>query len=127
MWIDSFDLNLASGQAAHSLVPTWERPSGHRNDHGHRDAGGGILGSHPPRPVTGMPPTSLPPIHDLTLDLGASSVCVGPTPKMDFPKFDGSNPRLWKDKCELFFEVYGVSKSLKPRFAALNFSGSAAS
>ncbi|KAG2577003.1 hypothetical protein PVAP13_6NG073760 [Panicum virgatum] len=126
-WTDPLDLNLAPGQATRSFASTWERPHGHRVEHGHRDVGGGILGSHPPRPVTGMPPTSLPPIHDLTLDLGASSVRVGPTPKMDFPKFDGSNPRLWKDKCELFFEVYCVSESLKPRFAALNFSGSAAS
>jgi hypothetical protein len=46
---------------------------------------------------------------------------------MDFPKFDGTNPRLWKDKCELFFEVYGVSESLKHRFTALNFLGTAES
>ena len=102
-WTDPLDLNLAPGQATHSSASAWERPHRHRVEHGHRDVGGGILGSHPPCPVTGMPPTSLPPIHDLTLDLGASSVRVGRTPKMDFPKFDGSNPRLWKDKCELFF------------------------
>ncbi|CAN6252343.1 unnamed protein product [Urochloa humidicola] len=44
---------------------------------------------------------------------------------MEFPRFDGSNPRLWKDKCELYFEVYGVSEALKPRFAALNFEKTA--
>lgn len=48
-------------------------------------------------------------------------------PKLEFPKFDGENPRLWKDRCELYFEVYSVSEALKPRFAALNFDGPAAS
>ena len=50
-----------------------------------------------------------------------------PLPKLDFPKFDGENPRLWRDRCEMYFDVYGVSESLKTRFAALNFSGTAAS
>jgi len=45
---------------------------------------------------------------------------------MDFPSFDGQNPMLWKDKCELYFEVYGVSEALKPRFATLNFDGTTA-
>lgn len=43
-----------------------------------------------------------------------------------FPKFDGDNPRLWRDCCEMYFEVYVVHPSLKTRFAALNFSGQAA-
>jgi len=42
---------------------------------------------------------------------------------MDFPIFDGENPRLWKDRCELYFEIFGVCEALKPRFAALNFKG----
>jgi len=27
-------------------------------------------------------------------------------PKLEFPKFDGDNPSLWKDRCETYFEVY---------------------
>jgi len=46
---------------------------------------------------------------------------------MDFTKFDGENPRLWKDICEMYFEVFGVSENMKTRFAALNFDGAAAS
>lgn len=49
-----------------------------------------------------------------------------PFPKLEFPKFSGSNPRLWKENCEMFFEVYAVDPSLKTRFAALNFQGAAA-
>jgi len=50
----------------------------------------------------------------------------GSTPKMDFPKFDGINPRLRKEQCEVYFDIYGVSEAMKPRFATLNFIGSAA-
>ena len=46
---------------------------------------------------------------------------------MEFPKFDGDFPRLWRDQCEVFFEVYAVHPSLKMRFAILNFKGVAAS
>lgn len=46
-----------------------------------------------------------------------------PLPKLDFPKFDGDNPCLWKDQCEQYFEVYAINDILKPRFAALNFVG----
>jgi len=44
---------------------------------------------------------------------------------MEFPKFDGTNPRLWLDQCVLFFEVYGTPPAMKTRFAILNFKGAA--
>ncbi|KAF9605237.1 hypothetical protein IFM89_014634 [Coptis chinensis] len=28
------------------------------------------------------------------------------TPKLDFPRFDGSNPRAWARKCTQFFQLY---------------------
>lgn len=63
-------------------------------------------------------------------DIASGSVShtsrAGSTPKMDFPKFDGVNPRLWREQCEIYFEIYGVSKFMKTRFATLNFVGSAA-
>ena len=45
---------------------------------------------------------------------------------MDFPKFDGSDPHLWREQCELYFDVYAVQELMKTRFAALNFMGVAA-
>jgi hypothetical protein len=45
---------------------------------------------------------------------------------MDFPKFDGEQPRLWREQCEIYFEIYGVSPAMMPKFAALNFTGAAA-
>lgn len=57
----------------------------------------------------------------------SSSVSCSHKPKMDFPTFDRTNPRLWKDKCETYFEIFGVSDELKPHFATLNFTDAATS
>jgi len=51
-WMNPFDLNLAPEAATRPSTSTAERPSGHGFDASIRVAGGGILGSAPPRPVT---------------------------------------------------------------------------
>jgi len=86
-----------------------------------------MLGSHPPHPVTGMFPDPIPSRHEQPLNHAHSVGRSTPIPKLDFPKFNGENPRLWKDRCEMYFEVYNVSDSLKTCFAALKFLGTAAS
>jgi hypothetical protein len=45
---------------------------------------------------------------------------------MDFPKFDGKNPKLWQQECETYFVIYHVFPALKTRYASLNFKGTAA-
>jgi len=52
-WVNPFDLNMAPQQAMRPSVSASERPSGHGNVNDHWDDGGGILGVHPPCPVTG--------------------------------------------------------------------------
>lgn len=49
-----------------------------------------------------------------------------PFPKLEFPKFDGSKPHLWHDRCKMYFDVYTDHDSLKTQFAMLNFQGTAA-
>ena len=51
--------------------------------------------------------------------------CASPLPKLEFPKFDGDNPQLWRDHCEMFLEVYSVGDHLETRFGVLNFRGAA--
>jgi uncharacterized membrane protein len=70
-----------------------------------------------------MPVGLAPPVH--TADESSSSHHP-PFPKMEFPKFYGTNPRLWRDQCEVYFEVYAVQESMKTRFTSLYFKGSAA-
>ncbi|KAJ1275417.1 hypothetical protein BS78_05G134100 [Paspalum vaginatum] len=131
-WQNPFDLNMApppeGNVAPHAgtrpPASSGERPHGHHPDLHHRDVGGGVLGPPSPRPVMGMSPE-----HNLIqFDLGGGSGSNHSRfmPKMDFPMFDGDNPRVWKDRCEAYFEVYGISENLKPKFATLNFTGPAA-
>jgi len=124
-WTNPFDLNLAPHPVTRTSAMTGERPSGHRNDNTHRADGGGILGSHPPRPVTGIAFVADPPPDHRELARDSSSRNPH-MPKLHFPVFDGDNPRLWRDRCEMYFEVFSVLPSLKTRFAALNFKGVAA-
>lgn len=48
------------------------------------------------------------------------------SPKMDFPKFDGENPKLWQQECETYFELYHVPPALRTRYASLNCKGTTA-
>ncbi|WVZ96404.1 hypothetical protein U9M48_042044, partial [Paspalum notatum var. saurae] len=121
------NLNLPPPGSLRPPASGVEHAPGHRHERYHRDVGGGILGPHPPHPVTG---TSIPyqqhiPEHGDSFHEVVSHRSSF-LPKMEFPKFDGDNPRLWWDRCEMYFEVYAVADSLKTRFAALNFSGAAA-
>lgn len=50
----------------------------------------------------------------------------GPTPKMDFPKFDGGDYQVWLENCEIYFEIYGFPDGMTIKFASLNCVGNAA-
>lgn len=71
--------------------------------------------------------TELPP-HSFDISSGSCTYTsrASSVPKMNFPKFDGVNPRLWKEQCEVYFDICGVSEVMKSRFAMLNFIGVAA-
>lgn len=47
-------------------------------------------------------------------------------PKVDFPKFDGEHPKIWKEKCEKYFAMYNVPPRIWAQFATLHFIGTAA-
>jgi hypothetical protein len=47
-------------------------------------------------------------------------------PDLTFPKFDGTNPKLWIKNCETFFDVYEVSPRLWIRYSPMHLTGSAA-
>jgi hypothetical protein len=109
VWVNPFDLNLALGDGTRPSASPSEWPSGRRQDNSYRDVGGGILGSHPPLPVTGMYLPPNPQTCEPQSSHSASSTSHSHKPKMNFPTFDGTNPRLWRDKCESYFEIFGVS------------------
>jgi hypothetical protein len=47
-------------------------------------------------------------------------------PKMSFPMFDGTNPCIWKDKCQDCFHLYNIPESLWHTAASLHMEGHAA-
>ena len=47
-------------------------------------------------------------------------------PRLDFPRFKGDNPKIWKENCEKYFSMYSVPVHLWVPFATLNFSDNAA-
>jgi hypothetical protein len=42
-------------------------------------------------------------------------------PKIDFPKFSGEHPRVWKERCEKYFSMYSVPVHMWVPFATMNF------
>lgn len=42
-------------------------------------------------------------------------------PKATFPKFDGTHPKVWKEKCEKYFNMYRVPVHVWPEFATIHF------
>jgi hypothetical protein len=47
----------------------------------------------------------------------------GKLPILNFPQFDGYNPRLWQYHCENYFDMYAVDQSLWVNIALMHFEG----
>lgn len=47
-------------------------------------------------------------------------------PKTSFPKFDGTHPKIWKEKAEKYFHMFHVPEEYKVDYATLHFIGTAA-
>jgi hypothetical protein len=45
---------------------------------------------------------------------------------MSFPRFDGENPRIWKDKCLDYFRLFNINAALWLVSAMLHMDGNAA-
>jgi hypothetical protein len=42
---------------------------------------------------------------------------------MNFPQFDGDNPKLWQSRCEKYFDMYSTESSMWVRVASMHFDG----
>jgi len=49
----------------------------------------------------------------------------GFAPKMNFPRFNGKNPRIWKDKCQDYFRLMNIPKSMWATAASLHMDDNA--
>jgi hypothetical protein len=55
-----------------------------------------------------------------------SRVPMGKLHKMNFPKFESDNPKLWQSRCENYLEMYTVDSSVWVKVATMHFEGPAA-
>jgi hypothetical protein len=51
---------------------------------------------------------------------------LGSLPKLNFPSFDGENPKLWMTRCEDYFLMYSVDPRMWIKVASMQFIGPAA-
>jgi hypothetical protein len=56
------------------------------------------------------------------MGLGAKHL-LGKLPKMNFAKFEGENPRLWKSRCECYFDMYNVDEYIWVKVVPMHFEG----
>jgi hypothetical protein len=47
-------------------------------------------------------------------------------PKMQFPTFDGSQPKIWIDKCLNYFNIYKIPNNLQVEAATMHLQDNAA-
>ncbi|XP_026459249.1 uncharacterized protein LOC113359896 [Papaver somniferum] len=85
-----------------------------------------LIRSTPPTPPTpplsdqfGPSPSTFIPDHQIDSSIK--------TPKIDFPKFDGENPRSWVRRWERFFQLKSVPSLQKTQFASIHLIGKAES
>ena len=107
--LHSISTRLCSRRCAHLHCPR----SGPAGTTLLRDVGSGILRSHPPHPVTGTFAETNPSSSHFRDSSSSASGKAPHLPKLEFPKFDGDNPCLWRDHCDMYFEVFSVSPDLK--------------
>jgi hypothetical protein len=46
-------------------------------------------------------------------------------PKIHFPKFDGTNPKIWFDNFSNYFTIYSIQERLKVIAATMHLEGNA--
>lgn len=56
-------------------------------------------------------------------DGDSSCFSHGRLPKMNFPVFDGENPMLRRSRCERYFEMYGMKRSMWIKVASMHLEG----
>lgn len=72
----------------------------------------------PPTPVT----AEIPDLNRGNIEQGRRNWM----PKMDFPRFDGTNARIWIDKCHTFFTIYTIPDGFKVAAASMYMIDNAA-
>jgi hypothetical protein len=101
----------------------------HNFVHNHRDSGFGYSNPNFHCPVTGMwSPSSSPSSFSFAPQLDSSQhgmlhCQLGGLPKLNFPSFDGTNPKSWQTKCEKYFDMYATDPVMWVKVSTMHFEG----
>lgn len=113
----------AIAAANRSALDDPDGPMGHRGEqHGRR------TGLYVPPPARGTRENS----HNSALDKPGDELFMEfidhfvPGPRVELPRFDGMNPRLWQTRCEEYFTLWGRPVSLWIPYSSAQFEGAAA-
>lgn len=119
--------------AVHTSTPhTTDKPHGHRVDNSPREGDFGSvttivhppangvyrLPTPPPKPSAPPPPSPVPRWRGYSPGNSGS----GRLPKLNFPAFDGDNPKLWLSRCVDYFELYDVESSRWVMVTSMHFT-----
>lgn len=116
---------MSSPAAASQLQDLNSGPNGHRSatDIRRKAVDGSHLPSAPPANGTDYTPLPCP----ANTSDGLVLECAGDSlPRLDFPHFDGENPKLWKKSCEKYFKIYAIKPEYWVTMATMYFTGNAA-
>lgn len=103
--------DFSEGAAGHGLASPTAPASYLLNGRqgGEGSSGGPHSGIRPGRPAENPADGSRPPL-----------------PKMSFPRFNGEQPRIWRDKCMDYFRIFNIHPSLWVTSASIHMEGNAA-
>jgi hypothetical protein len=97
----------------------------------HGCAGFGVVTTLTPPPVTSIHPflhngftQSYVPQHPEPTLPTYSTHLVAALPQLNVPQFDGHHPKMWKAKCESYFDVFARDNFLWVKIAAMHFARS---
>jgi hypothetical protein len=107
-------------------------PRGHCFDNYHREGGFGSVATVAHPPVKGAFRLPTPPTIDLDTShvprpkhfahpVGSGGGGQGRLPKLNFPSFDGTDPKLWLSRCVDYFELYDVEQPRWIMVATMHF------
>jgi hypothetical protein len=98
-----------------------DRPHGHCYDNCYREDGFGSVTTlvHPPvKGACRLPTAPSHSVHHVKANSGdyhrsasTHANSIGRLPKLNFPTFDGADPKLWLSRCVDYFELYEVEQS----------------
>jgi hypothetical protein len=126
------DLKSSSASGRPSAADIADRPNRHILDNQYREGGYGSVTTIVHPPVKGACPLPIPPSKSYSSPIPGSeyrprsasplvSGGVGRLPKLNFPSFDGNNPKLWLSRCLDYFELYDFEEPRWTMVATMHF------